>query len=106
MKYYTLTAIVNGREVKLKRNMFLTRSDAINYMFDYYEKNNIYTYDIGFEALIESDVYKDVKNAPNCIIVKKGKVYTFYYDESDDDLEIIKSKEATASWIQKYILLK
>lgn len=70
------------------------------------EKHHIYTYDMGYEALIETDVYKDVKNAPNCIIIKKGKVYTFYYDESDEDLKINKSKEATAKWLQKYILLK
>ena len=70
------------------------------------KEHNIYTYDMGYEALIETDVYKDVKNAPNCIIIKKGKVYTFYYDESDEDLKINKSAEATAKWLQKYILLK
>ena len=46
MKYYTLTAIVNGRNVKLKRNMFATRDEAINYMFDYYEKNNIFALEV------------------------------------------------------------
>ena len=55
MKYYTLTAIVNGRDVKLKRNMFLTRSDAINYMFDYYEKNNIYTLEVNDEHPVNGD---------------------------------------------------
>ena len=42
MKYYTLEAIVQGRPVKLKRSMFTSRSDAINYMFDYYEKHYLY----------------------------------------------------------------
>ena len=72
----------------------------------FFEKNNIYTYDIGFESLMETDIYKDVKNAPNCIIVKNGKVYTFYYDESDEDLKINESEKATAKWLSKYILLK
>ena len=73
---------------------------------DFAKKNNIYVYDINAEELMKSDLYKDVRNAPNFIMVKEGKVYTFYYDESDDDLEIIESKEATAEWIKKYIKIK
>lgn len=73
---------------------------------DFFKKNNIYTYDMGYEALMTTDAYKDVRNAPNCIIFKNGKVYTFYYDESDDDLKINESKEATAKWIKKFIKLK
>lgn len=73
---------------------------------DFFEKNHIYTYDFGYELLMKTDIYKDVQNAPNCIIFKNGKVYTYYYDESDDDLKINESKESTAKWIQKYILLK
>ena len=49
MKYYTLTAIVNGQQARLKRNMFTTRSDAINYMFDYYEKNNMFALEVSDE---------------------------------------------------------
>ena len=73
---------------------------------DFFNKHNIYTYDIGAELMIKTDIYKDVWSAPNVIIIKNGKVYTFYYNESDEDLEINKSKEATAQWIRKYILLK
>lgn len=42
MKYYTLEAIVQGRPVKLKRSMFASRTEAINYMFDYYEEHYLY----------------------------------------------------------------
>ena len=42
MKYYTLEAIVKGEPVKLKRSMFASRSEAINYMFDYYEDHYLY----------------------------------------------------------------
>ena len=73
---------------------------------DFFEKQNIYTYDIGAELMLRTDIAKDVWDAPNVIIFKNGKVFTFYYYESDDDLKINKSKEATAKWIQKYILLK
>lgn len=55
MKYYTLTAIVNGRSVKLRRSLFSTRSDAIKYMFDYYEKNNIYTLEVQEEYPINGN---------------------------------------------------
>lgn len=73
---------------------------------DFLNENNIYTYDISSDILIKTDAYKDVKYGPNCIIIKKGKVYTFYDDESDEDLKITESKKATADWIQKYIKLK
>lgn len=42
MKCYTLEAIVQGRPVKLKRSMFASRTEAINYMFDYYEEHYLY----------------------------------------------------------------
>ena len=43
MKYYTLTAIVNGHDVKLKRRIFATRDEAIDYMFAYYEDHYLYS---------------------------------------------------------------
>ena len=55
MKYYTLTAIVNGREPKLKRSKFATREEAIRYMFDYYEDNYLY----GLEVTDEYPVHGD-----------------------------------------------
>lgn len=72
----------------------------------FFEKHNIYTYDMGAELMLETDIAKDVQNAPNVIIFKNGKIYTFYYNESDEDLKINKSEEATAKWLQKYILTK
>ena len=72
----------------------------------FFNEHNIYTYDIGAELMLETDIYKDVSNAPNVIIFKNGKLYTFYYNESDEDLKINESEEATAKWLQKYILLK
>ena len=42
MRYYTLSAIVKGQPVKLKRSMFASRSEAVNYMFNYYEDHALY----------------------------------------------------------------
>ena len=55
MKYYTLTAIVNGRNVKLKRSLFTSRSEAIDYMFDYYEKNNIFNLEVSEEYPVDGN---------------------------------------------------
>lgn len=52
MNYYKLTAVVNGQDVRLKRSYFSTRSEAINYMFDYYEKHYLY----GLEVMDEHPV--------------------------------------------------
>lgn len=49
MKFYVLTAIVNGRDTKLKRKLFSSRDDAINYMFDYYEKNYLFGLEVNDE---------------------------------------------------------
>lgn len=38
---YSLTAIVNGKNIKVKK-YFKSRSEAINFMFDYYENNYLY----------------------------------------------------------------
>ena len=52
MKYYTLTAVVNGQNVKLKRAIFASRSDAIDYMFDYYEKHYLYSLAVREENMV------------------------------------------------------
>ena len=52
MNYYTLTAVVDGKVVKLKRSLFSSRSQAIDYMFDYYDKNYLY----GLEVMDEHPV--------------------------------------------------
>lgn len=38
MKYYTLEAIVDGKDIKFSKT-FESRTSAINYMFDYFYKN-------------------------------------------------------------------
>ena len=73
---------------------------------EFTEKNNLYVYDISVDVLFKTDVVKDVKNTPNFIMIKNGKVYTFYYNESDEDLKINESSKATANWIKKYIVIK
>ncbi len=55
MKYYTLEAIVKGRPVKLKRAMFISRSEAINYMFDYYEKHYLYGLEVNDEHIVDGN---------------------------------------------------
>lgn len=58
MKYYTLEAIVQGRPVKLKRSMFASRSDAINYMFDYYEEHYLYNLQVRDEYPIDDNKHR------------------------------------------------
>ena len=55
MRYYLLTAVVNGHDAKLKRRMFATRSEAIDYMFDYYDKNNLYSLQVRDEYCIDGN---------------------------------------------------
>ena len=58
MKYYTLEAIVQGRPVKLKRSMFASRSDAVNYMFDYYEEHYLYNMQVRDEYPIDDNKHR------------------------------------------------
>ena len=55
MKYYLLNAVVNGHDAKLKQKMFSSRNDAINYMFDYYEKHYIYGLEVRDEHPVDED---------------------------------------------------
>lgn len=55
MRYYTLTAIVNGQNAKLKRSLFASRSEAINYMFDFYEKNALYSLEVRDEHIVDDN---------------------------------------------------
>lgn len=55
MNYYMLTAVVNGQNVRLKRNLFSSRSDAINYMFDYYQDHNIYSLEVEDEYPVDGN---------------------------------------------------
>lgn len=55
MKYYELTAIVNGEKIKLKKNSFSSRNEAINYMFRYFDDHYIYGLEVKDEYPINSD---------------------------------------------------
>ena len=58
MKYYTLEAIVQGRPVKLKRSMFTSRTEAINYMFDYYEEHYLYNLQVRDEYPVDDNKHR------------------------------------------------
>ena len=74
MKYYTLTAVVNGRNVKLKRSIFATRDEAINYMFNYYEQNHLYYLEVNDEYPVNGDKHRVeyVCNFQNRFIVARS----------------------------------
>ena len=55
MKYYTLEAVVNGSNVKLKRNAFTSRSEAIEYMFKYYENHYMYALEVNDEHIVDNN---------------------------------------------------
>ena len=55
MKYYILSAIVNGKEPSLKRRMFSSRVEALNYMFDYYERNGLFDMQVNDEYSVDGD---------------------------------------------------
>ena len=55
MKYYELNAIVNGENVKLKRSMFSTRDDAINYMFHYFDEHYLYSLNVEDEYKVNNN---------------------------------------------------
>lgn len=58
MKYYTLEAIVQGRPVKLKRSMFTSRDEAINYMFEYFEEHYLYNLQVRDEYPLEDNKHR------------------------------------------------
>ena len=41
MKFYTLEAVVKGKNVKFEK-VFASRDSAIDYMFNFYKKNYMY----------------------------------------------------------------
>lgn len=74
MKYYTLSAIVNGRDAKLKRRIFATRDDAIKYMFEYYEKNYLFGLEVIDEHIVQDNKHsvEYVCNFHNRFIVTRA----------------------------------
>ena len=55
MKYYTLDAVVNGSNVKLKRFAFTSRDEAIDYMFEYYRDHYLFTLEVADEHIVGND---------------------------------------------------
>jgi len=78
------------------------RTKAINFFDD----NNIYYYDIGNNVLEKTDFAKYDIYSPNVIMIKNGKVYTYYDNESDADLKISESQKSVNEWLKKYIVIK
>ncbi|MBO4601514.1 MAG: hypothetical protein J5634_04705 [Bacilli bacterium] len=81
-------------------------SDSVAYRSDdYANEKNIYFYLVPSDIIMNSDVYKDVQEFPNVIIVKNKKVYTYLDYSSDDDTDIFESNKALYNWINKYIYI-
>ena len=55
MKYYELKAIINGQIIKLKKDRFASRTEAINYMFQYFEDHYLYGLDVSEEYPVNND---------------------------------------------------
>ena len=58
MKMYTLEAIVQGRPIKLKRSLFTSRNEAIDYMFNYFEENYLFNKQVRDEYPLEDNKHK------------------------------------------------
>ena len=54
MKFYTLNAVVRGKNVNIDK-VFNTRDDAINYMFKYYKKHFLYGLEVNEEYSIDDN---------------------------------------------------
>lgn len=52
MKYYTLTAVVQGEPAKLKKSVFGSRNEAIDYVFNYYRKHFLYNLEVSDEYMV------------------------------------------------------
>ena len=73
---------------------------------DYASENNVYFYEVPSSILFECDLYADVQEFPNVIIIKDGKAYTFLDYSSEEDEKIFESKDELIKWINKYIYMK
>ena len=54
MNKYILEAVVNGKNIKVDR-LFNSRSEAINYMFHYYDKHLLYSLSVNEEYFIDGN---------------------------------------------------
>ncbi len=55
MKYYELKAVVNGDDVKLKKSLFQSRDEAINYMFNYYKNHYLFNLNVEDEYQLNNN---------------------------------------------------
>ena len=55
MRYYTLQAVVHGNNARLGKRVFATRDEAINYMFDYFERHYIYGLQVATEHIVNDN---------------------------------------------------
>lgn len=55
MKYYELKAVVNGNDVKLKKSLFQSRDEAINYMFNYYKNHYLFNLNVEDEYQLNNN---------------------------------------------------
>ena len=55
MKYYTLSATVNGENSKLDRKYFSSREAAIEYMFKYFDRHYLFNLQVNDEYQIGDD---------------------------------------------------
>ena len=54
MKFYTLNAVIKGEPKKFEK-LFNSRSEAIDYMFKYYDDHFIYGLEVNEEVSIDGD---------------------------------------------------
>lgn len=54
MNYYTLEAVIKGKDVKFNK-AFTTRKSAIDFALDYYEKQFVYGLEISEEIAVGDD---------------------------------------------------
>lgn len=55
MKYYELTAVVDGEDIRLRKNIFRSRDDAINYMFKYYRNHYLFNLQVEDEYAVSGN---------------------------------------------------
>ena len=67
---YSLTAVVNGENVKVKKQ-FRSRNEAINFMFNYYEDNYLYNMQVEEEYEKEKHTIEYVCNYANRFTVAR-----------------------------------
>lgn len=54
MKYYTLEAVVRGKQIKFDK-IFSSRKSAIDYMFTYYDKHHMYNLMVNDEIAVNGN---------------------------------------------------